>query len=840
MFFPLQLGRNLTATAAGGAYHWLPKQFYPYALAAGDSGGLRFEFGEESYPVEEVAGHLLNFAKGLAVEAVDGVSATETVLTVPSDAPLQQRRALLAAAAIAGLPRPSLIHETSAAALQRSLDLDFGPNATSNGSTVLFYNMGARHVEACVVAYQAATHMGKSTVAMDVLGCGVSDGLGGHQVDLVIAHKMLKAFQEKHPKLADGIGSSVRALKKLEKEAMSLKHVLSANKEGQFRVESLYEDTDFFKPVTRETLEEWCSELFATFSKPIEAAMEVANTTLAAVDAVEMIGGGWRIPRIQSLVSEYLQAQRPGLPALNLSQHVNGDEAMATGAAFFGANSSVSFRTKKIFFTDASAHSYSLELAPLNLSQPHEDGWAKSVALFPAGNKLRAKKTVKLTVAFDLRVTVLEDGNPVLHWAVPGIHEAATVTYVALGTPLISLKIDLDSSGVVQLASATAIFDEPVPEKAPAAANATANATGEAEANATQEQEPVEAPDAAEASTEANETAAANATGGKKKPKMRKRKVPLDVQESFEGVSPRPLSQEEKQAAIDRLATINAADAEARRVEAARNALEAYVYEARGKLSDDENCLQVSTEEDRSKIMELLTQQEEWLYEEEAATANASTLEAKLEALQLHVAPIFARALELETRPLLAEKIEQVLGKVNVTLEYVKKNMTWVDAKEIEGVGNLSKAFEEWWANATENQSKLALTEEPAYRVREVERKLQRVASEAVRLTKIKKIDPMPYSDYGRGYGGYGGYGGGGYDDPKMRAFYENLYKNYSMNGSNSSNWWRNFSNFSNFGGWNDSDYMRSYYEHAARNFSGGNDSGSSQGGQGSGEKTEL
>lgn len=222
-------------------------------------------------------------------------------------------------------------------------------------------------------------------------------------------------------------------------------------------------------------------------------------------------------------------------------------------------------------------------------------------------------------------------------------------------------------------------------------------------------------------------------------------------------------------------------------------------------------------------------------------TANASTLEDKLQSLQEHVSPVASRAFELEQRPLLAEKIEQARDFVNDTLDFVRRNMTWVDSKEQEGVANLSRAFETWWASATANQSQRALSDEPAYRVRDAEKMLARLLSEARRLTKIQKIDPMPYS--GRGYdrsGGYGGYGGNGYDDPRMRAFYESMYRNFSMNGSNNTDWLRNFSNFSNFGGWNDSEYMRSYYEHAARNFSSGNDTGSEGGGGTSSSKTEL
>jgi hypothetical protein len=164
--------------------------------------------------------------------------------------------------------------------------------------------------------------------------------------------------------------------------------------------------------------------------------------------------------------------------------------------------------------------------------------------------------------------------------------------------------------------------------------------------------------------------------------------------------------------------------------------------------------------------------------------------------------------------------VEKISEFVNSTLTYVKQNMTWVAAKEIEGVQNLTSNFEEWYLNVTTMQSTKPLTETPAYHVRDVRVRLQRMRDEAVRLTKIRKIDPMPYRDGYGGYGGSGGYGGyGGYDDPKMREFYRQMYENMSRNGSNSSDFFRGYgSNYSNFSGFNNSDYMRSFYEHMARN----------------------
>lgn len=617
---------------------------------------------------------------------------------------------------------------------------------------------------------------------------------------------------------------------------------------------------------------------------PIEAALKASNITLDDVDTVEMIGGAWRMPKVQSLLSEYLKSQRSeNSPVLNLSQHLNGEEAMATGAAFFGANTSTSFRTKKIFFTDISPHSYALLIEPLNASQLNETekGWLRGVELFPEFSKLRAKKTVKLHQSFDISMTLLENGNRVAIWELKGIHEAATTTYVNLSTPLISLKMDLDASGIVRLTSAQAIFDEPytvtevitppprVANSTLDVANSSSNAThndtdGEASASASETQkdedsqtksdeqgETAKSPDAAgdADATEATDAAAANVSDSANstvetvtKTKIRKRKVTLDLLQHYEGIVPRPLTSEEKQLARSKLDVMDEFDGEVRRTDAAKNALEAFIYESREKVSSDENCLQVSTEEEREDVASMLMQAEDWFYEDEAMNGNASVFEAKQQTLNEKVGAIKMRAFELEQRPLLPELVDKVRHGVNVTLEYVKTNMTWVAAKEIEGVQNLTESFETWYANVTEVQSNTALTEMPAYTVYDVKVRLYKIEQETQRLTKIKKID-YDYSRYGDGgYGGYGGYGGnggyGGYNDPKMREYYRTMFENMSRNGTNGSDWWKGFgANTSNFSGWNDSEYMKSFYEHMARNAekeqARGNSTGDAPDGQG-------
>merc|ERR1711879_559652 len=63
--------------------------------------------------------------------------------------------------------------------------------------------------------------------------------------------------------------------------------------------------------------------------------------------------------------------------------------------------------------------------------------------------------------------------------------------------------------------------------------------------------------------------------------------------------------------------------------------------------------------------------------------------------------------------------------------------------------------------------------------------------------------------------GDYGRYGGDYWKDPKMREWYEAYYRNMSRNGSNFSDYFRNFnfsnSNFSGNGSGDADDYMNSF-----------------------------
>ena len=87
----------------------------------------------------------------------------------------------------------------------------------------------------------------------------------------------------------------------------------------------------------RSTFENEAKFLVEKLHLPIENVLKKAQKTIEDIDAIEMIGGGVRIPMVQNLLSEYFKGKE-------LGAHLNGDEAMALGAVFQAANYSSVYR----------------------------------------------------------------------------------------------------------------------------------------------------------------------------------------------------------------------------------------------------------------------------------------------------------------------------------------------------------------------------------------------------------------------------------------------------------------------------------------------------------------
>ena len=79
----------------------------------------------------------------------------------------------------------------------------------------------------------------------------------------------------------------------------------------------------------------------------------------ADIHFVEIIGGGIRVPRIQSILTDYFAP-------LPLGTHLNGDEAPVMGAAFIAANRSSAFRVKPVGALDTTPFAVTVNLTSLH------------------------------------------------------------------------------------------------------------------------------------------------------------------------------------------------------------------------------------------------------------------------------------------------------------------------------------------------------------------------------------------------------------------------------------------------------------------------------------------
>merc|ERR1719311_264098 len=635
---------------------------------------------------EELIGQFVDWSRRLAEDAAAADGATiqirEAALTVPTDVSYAARMARLDALDIAGLTKTYLVRELGAAAIHRGVDWpDWSANSTDANAThllALFVNVGSTKAEACVVKYSPVKLLGQTTSHIEMLGCGIEHGLGGHYFDLALAEKALGAFVEKYPKL-DGVKGSSRALCKLVVQAEKTKVTLSANQAHKFSVEGLYEDTDFGFPVQRSELADLIPDLKERLTKPILAALERANETLDALSSVEVVGGGSRSPLVGTALGEIINAQRE--TPLELGRHLNGDEAMALGSCFFVANLSTHFKVRKMWYSDSTEYEYKLRVTPLHPEQLEDvpapdkgeddkdatwENWRRDVTI-KAGSRYPVGKPVRIRAPFDLKFTIEEDGKPVQELEVLLYQERkdleAKGTYnLTSPLPTVSFMFGMGPGGVPGLAeieahmfySAEQVTYKKIKKEKEAKPDEKKEGDGEEKEGEEKdgEEKPGEAAEEKEGE-EANATDA-NATNATAEPEMekvisyKKKKAKVAIKITTVELPVRPLTPKEVAAAKTRLVEMYKADQYVKDLEGARNALETAIYLLREK-SEDENILAVSTEEEVEKLRTLASETEDWLmdngYEE---STTLTVLGEKIAELEGSVNVLRNRALELE------------------------------------------------------------------------------------------------------------------------------------------------------------------------------------------------
>jgi len=148
-----------------------------------------------------------------------------------------------------------------------------------------------------------------------------------------------------------------------------------------------------------------------------------------------------------------------------------------------------------------------------------------------------------------------------------------------------------------------------------------------------------------------------------------------------------------------------AADRQEKERADARNALEEYVYELRGKLSSDEDLALFLLENDRSELITQLDNMENWLYEE-GEDCTRQVYQDKLQVLKAKGEPIQMRKIEYELRPTIVESFQQSLQLGMKAMEQLRNNnekyahLSQDDRRKVEQAVNTSY---QWLEQARQN-----------------------------------------------------------------------------------------------------------------------------------------
>ncbi|SNX84035.1 probable SSB2 - heat shock protein of HSP70 family, cytosolic [Melanopsichium pennsylvanicum] len=290
----------------------------------------------KQFSPQEISSMVLTKMKEIA-EAKIGKEVKKAVITVPAYFNDSQRLATKDAGAIAGLDVLRIINEPTAAAIAYGLD-----SKSETEKNVLIYDLGGGTFDVSLLNITGGVFAVKATAG--------DTHLGGEDFDNALLDHFKKEFERKN-KL--DISGDARATRRLRSACERAKRTLSSVTQTTVEVDSLFQGVDFQANITRARFEEINAAAFKGTIDPVAKVLKDSKIPADKVDDIVLVGGSTRIPKIQSLISEFFGGRQ-------LNKSINPDEAVAYGAAVQAA-----VLTNQT--SDKTADLLLLDVAPLSL-----------------------------------------------------------------------------------------------------------------------------------------------------------------------------------------------------------------------------------------------------------------------------------------------------------------------------------------------------------------------------------------------------------------------------------------------------------------------------------------